>query len=259
MNILDMFSLSEKIALVTGGATGYGHQVVEALAEAGARVITASRNVPLLEESAGKFRDRGLDVLAYKLDLGEEDSIRRLIKTVIADHQKIDVLVNNAVARPLKPGSFDPKAWSQSMQVNSTGLYIMSELVADEMKPRRQGSIINISSIYGMVGIDPFIYEGSTLDNRMTDYWFHKAGMINYSRFLGSLLGAYNIRVNCISPGGLYAGQHEEFVRRYCIKTFLGRMAGETDLKGAVLFLASEASAYVTGVNLPVDAGLTAK
>ena len=259
MNVLDSFSLAGKIALVTGGATGFGRQITEALAEAGARVITASRNVPVLEKSAAEFKTRGLDVLAYKLDQGEEASIRQLIDKVISNHERIDVLVNNAVSRPLKPGKLDPKAWSESMQVNSTGLYTISELVGEHMKQNGKGSIINISSIYGMIGIDPSLYVGTSLDNRITDYWYHKAGMINYTRYLGSVLGPHNVRVNCISPGGLYAGQPEEFVKRYSVKTFLGRMADESDLKGAIVFFASDASAYITGVNLPLDAGLTAK
>lgn len=259
MTVLDTFSLKGKIAVVTGGAGLYGRQIVEALAEAGACTITASRNVDALQKVADRLNQRGLNVHPDKLDLADEDSIRQFCRRTIDRHGKIDVLVNNAVLRPIKPRTFDPQAWRRSMDVNATGLYIISELAAEDMKKHRAGSIINIASIQGMVGVDTTLYEDLPISGLVGDYFFHNGGMINYTRYLAGALGSYNIRVNAISPGGYFNNQPEEFVKRYSARTFLGRMANDTDLKGAIVFFASDASAYITGANLPLDAGYTAK
>jgi len=260
MNVLDMFSLSGKVALVTGGAGLYGRQIVQALAEAGADTIMASRNVDALEKQAEKFKAQGLDnITVHKLDQSDENSIRQLRSDVLEKFGKIDILVNNAVARPMKPNVYDPRAFAESMKINVTGLYMMSELFAEPMKQQKSGSIINVGSIHGMIGIDLTLYEGLGFSSAVPDYFFHKGGMINYTRYFASILGHYNVRVNCVSPGGFFNNQPEEFVKRYNDRTFLGRMANEQDLKGVIVFLASDASAYITGANIPVDAGYTAK
>jgi NAD(P)-dependent dehydrogenase (short-subunit alcohol dehydrogenase family) len=128
------------------------------------------------------------------------------------------------------------------------------------MKIQKSGSIINIGSIYGMLGCDPSLYEGTDMGYSNPAYYCEKGAMINLTRFLGSVLGPYNIRCNCISPGGLYTDKvNKLFLERYNRKTFLGRMANNEDLKGIIVFLASDASKYITGTNIPVDGGLTAK
>ncbi len=144
------------------------------------------------------------------------------------------------------------------MRVNSTGLFLASKHLSEPMRERRSGSIVNISSIYGMVGPDFSIYEGTPLQNP-ANYSFSKGGMINFTRYLASALGPYGIRVNCLSPGGLQTPQMpERFVKQYARRTLLGRMANEDDIKGPAVFLASEASRYITGANIPMDAGWTA-
>jgi len=259
MTVLDTFSLSGKVAVVTGGAGMYGQQIVEAIAEAGACTVTASRNVDALKKVADRLNARGHNVHADKLDLSEEDSIKQFCRRTVERHGQIDVLVNNAVLRPYKAGQYDLQGWKKSMQVNATGLYIICETVCEHMKQRHSGSIVNIASIQGMVGVDTTLYEDLPISGLAPDYFFHKGGMINYTRYLAGVVGQYNIRVNAISPGGFFANQPEEFVKRYNAKTLLGRMANETDLKAAVVFFASDASLYVTGANLPVDGGYTAK
>ena len=127
-----------------------------------------------------------------------------------------------------------------------------------EMRQRKQGSIVNIASMQGMVGLSPELYEGTKLGFPTPDYFFHKGGMINLTRYFGSLLGGDGVRVNCVSPGGIFNQQPEPFLARYGKRTMLGRMAGEYDLGGTIVFLLSEASRYITGVNLPVDGGWTA-
>jgi NAD(P)-dependent dehydrogenase (short-subunit alcohol dehydrogenase family) len=259
MGILDTFSLNNKVAIITGGAGLYGRQIAEALGEAGATTIMASRNVEKLEEVAKDFRNRGLKVYAYQVDQGVESSIKDLRSQVLDKYGKVDVLVNNAVLRTMKPDTYDPAAFAKSMEVNATGLYMISELFSEPMKTQKSGSIINIGSIQGMIGLDETLYESPKLSSKVADYFFHKGGMINYTRFFAACMGPYNVRVNCISPGGFFSNQSEYFVKRYCDRTFLGRMAGESDLKGVIVFLASEASVYLTGTNIPVDGGYTAK
>jgi len=259
MNVMNMFSLKDKVAVCTGGAGLYGRQIVEALAEAGATTVTASRDQEKLGAFAAECRKKGLKVNAHALDLANEDSIRKLRDEVLAQYGKVDVLVNNAVLRPFKGNTYDPEGFRKSMEVNATGLYIITELFGEPMKKQQRGSVINVGSIQGMVGVDPTLYEGLNFSGFYPDYFFHKGGIINFTRYFASAWGKFNVRINCISPGGFFANQPEEFVKRYSARTFLGRMANDDDLKGVIVFLASDASAYITGANIPVDAGYTQK
>lgn len=236
----------------------YGRQMVEALAEAGAKVFMASRNLQKLEQQACLFRDRGLDVTALSLDQSSETSILNVRDHIAGKAGGIDVLVNNAVERPMSDMHAPFSTFARSMEVNATGIFMMTRIFADHMAQRRRGCIINIASIQGMVGPDFTLYEG--LDwSTVPDYFFHKGGMIQLTRFAASYYGKSGVRVNTISPGGFFNNQDERFVKRYNGRTFLGRMASQSDLKGAVVFLASDASAYITGANIPVDGGYTAK
>ena len=261
MNTLEMFSLNGKVALVTGGAGLYGRQIVTALAEAGAKTYVASRNLKVLEKLAGEHRALGLDVTALQYDQAEEGSILKLRDEIKKRSGRIDVLVNNSVLRPMKKGYRDDAAtFAESMKVNATGLFIITRAFGDLMAEQGNGSIINIGSIQGMIGPDPFIYRGTEMSGWYPDYFFHKGGVINFTRFIASYYGSRNIRCNCIGPGGfLTEKMPEAFVRQYSEKTFLGRLAKETDLMGIIVFLASDASAYITGTNIPVDGGYTAK
>lgn len=254
-----MFSLSDKVALVTGGAGKYGRQIVEGLAEAGARVYTASRDLQSQEALAAALRAKGLQVEALRLDQGDEASIKAARDEMLNQSGKIDILVNNAVARTMAEGyASTAETFADSMKVNATGLFVITRAIGDAMAD--SGSIINIGSIQGMIGPDPTIYEGTNISGWYPDYFFHKGGMINFTRFVASYYGHRGIRCNCLSPGGFQTDAHpDRFVKQYSARTFLGRMAGEKDLRGAVVFLASDASAYITGANIPVDGGYTAK
>jgi NAD(P)-dependent dehydrogenase (short-subunit alcohol dehydrogenase family) len=259
MSVLDTFSLEGKTALVTGGAGLYGRQIVRALAEAGARTTIASRNLEALESLADRHRAEGHDVRAVRLDQGEEASILACRDAIREQSGKLHILVNNAVARPGKDGFFsDAEAIHESMRVNGTGLILVTRAMGEIMADG--GSIINVGSIMGLVGLEPLNYRGTDMERWIPDYFFHKGGMANLTRFLASYYGPRGIRCNCIHPGGLRVESHPEaFVRNYSERTCLGRMAEETDLMGIVVFLASDASAYVTGTNIPVDGGYTAK
>jgi NAD(P)-dependent dehydrogenase (short-subunit alcohol dehydrogenase family) len=256
---MQLFRLSGKIALVTGGAGIYGEHIVRALAEAGAHVVIASRDVAKCEQLAKTLRDEELRAQAVKLDLTSESSIRESRDKIIGDHRRLDILVNNAVAR--SGGDLrhvNAEQWETAMKVNSTGVFLSCQIFSESMQQARSGSIINIASIYGMIGPDLTIYEGTKLSNPV-NYSFAKGGMINMTRYLASFLAPFNVRVNCLSPGG-FRNQDTppEFVPNYSRRTPLGRMAEPDDIKGPVVFLASEASRYVTGQNLAVDGGWTA-
>jgi NAD(P)-dependent dehydrogenase (short-subunit alcohol dehydrogenase family) len=259
MSILDQFSLDGKVALVTGGAGLYGCQIVRALAEAGARTYIASRNLAALEQVAAEHRALGQDVRALQLDQTDEQSIAAVRDAIIQESGTLHILVNNAVARPVKDGYFsDAAAIDESMRVNGTGLILVTRIMGEVMADG--GSIINIGSIMGLVGPEPLNYRGTDMGGWYPDYFFHKGGMANLTRFLASYYGPRGIRVNCLHPGGLQMPSHPEaFVNNYSERTCLGRMADDTDLMGSVVFLAGDASAYVTGTNIPVDGGYVAK
>lgn len=260
MNVLESFSLAGKVALVTGGAGLYGRQIVAALAEAGARTYLASRNLESIEEVAKWHREQGHDVFALPLDQGDEDSILALKSELEQREGRLDILVNNAVARTMKAGYEDTAAsFTDSMRINATGLFLITRSLGELLISAGGGSIINIGSIQGMIGPEPALYEGTGMSGFYPDYFFHKGGIINFTRFCSSYYGQYGIRCNCISAGGFFNGQHPDFVRRYSEKTTLGRMAGDEDLKGLIVYLASDASLYMTGTNLPLDGGYTAK
>ena len=258
MSTLDTFSLAGKVALLTGGAGLYGRQILRGLAEAGARTYIASRNLEALEAVAAEHRRLGHDVRALQLDQADETSIAAVRERIVAESGGLHVLVNNAVARPTK-GLFDKaEKIDESMHVNGTGLILVTRGLADAITDG--GSIINIGSIMGLVGLEPLNYRDTDMSGWCPDYFFHKGGMANLTRFFASYFGSRGIRCNCLHPGGLLnEGHPEAFVRNYSERTCLGRLANDSDLAGAVVFLASDASAYITGVNIPVDGGYTAK
>lgn len=258
MAVLDRFSLKDRIALVSGGAGPlFGGSLSEGLAEAGATVLIASRDLAKCEAFAARLRDRGLSAHAFELDVTSVDSINALRDRVLADFGRLDVLVNSAVCS--RGGGFDsqtPGDWLFSAQGNMIGLMAMCQAYVPSMVERRQGSIINISSIYGVVANDPTLYEGTTM-RQPPDYTFVKAGMINFTRYLANYYGKFGIRANCISPGGFFNHQPQPFVDAYVKRVPIGRMLDNLDIQGAAVFLASDASAYVTGTNLMLDGGWT--
>jgi len=262
MNVLESFSLKGKVALLTGGAGLYGRQIVAALAEAGAKLYIASRGLEALEKVAAEERARGFDVTALQLELGSNESIEALHARIMSENDHFDILANNAVTRCACAGWDKPlEYYDESLHINASALFKLTYLFAEEMKKQQNGSIINIGSMMGMVGVENANYEGTNMGkNPGPVYFYEKGGMINFSRWAASILGEYNVRVNCLSPGGFQTPDHPEaFVKQYSARTQLGRMANSTDLKGIIVFLASDASAYITGTNIPVDGGYTAK
>lgn len=253
------FSLENKVVVLTGGAGLYGRGLAGAIAAAGAKLVVASRNVAKLKELAQRETAAGRSVHAEELDQGNEASVLALRDRVLERFGRVDGLVNNAVARPMKSPDGPVAAWEESLRVNATGLWLMSRTFGEIMCRQQSGSIVNIGSLMGSVGPSLELYEGTNMGDPPPDYFFHKGGMLNLTRYHAALFGRCQVRVNCVSPGGFFNHQPEPFLTRYCARTFLGRMAAETDLGGPVVFLLSDASAYVTGANLPVDGGYTAK
>ena len=263
MNAKELFSLEGKICLVTGGAGAYGRCIVEGLGEANGTVIIASRNIEAGENVAAEFRANGLDVHAIRVDQADHESVQALKTGIENTFSGLDVFVNNAVARPMQGYNDTLEHFAESMRVNATGMWDITREMTELLIRRGGGSIIHIASMMGMFGPDMSNYEGSELyksDAPAPDYFFHNAGLINLARYQAHVLSKYNIRSNCISPGGLArknAGQDEAFIRNYTKKVLCGqRLANEDDIKGPIVFLASNASRYITGENILMDGGM---
>ena len=259
MENLEIFSLKGKTAVVTGGSGLYGRQITLALAEAGAKVVIASRNKAKNEEYAETLRKQGYDVISEVLDQGDEESVNALADK-LEKEGTIDILVNNSVLRTMKDYHDDLANFNESMRVNATGIFAMCRTFGDKMAKQGKGSIINIGSYMGLLGADDTLYKDVGFSGYSApDYFFHKGGMTNLTRFIASYYGPKGVRCNIIEPGGFFNNQPPLFVERYSDRTFLKRMANDKDMKGAVVFLASDASAYITGAVIPVDGGYTAK
>ena len=254
-----IFSLRNKVVLLTGGAGLYGRGLASTLADTGATLILASRDVSKLQVVAEEETAKGNKVFAESLDQGDETSVAALHERLQTRFGALDGLVNNAVLRPMKGANGAAEQFAESMRVNATGLMLMHRHFGKSMAEAGRGSIVNIGSIQGMIGPSYELYTGTTMGDMPPDYFFHKGGMLNLTRFYAALYGPHQVRVNCLSPGGFFNQQPEPFLQRYCEHTMLGRMADDTDLGGSVIFLLSDASRYITGANLPVDGGYTAK
>ncbi len=260
MELDKIFSCQGKVAIVSGGAGQlYGSAISEALCQAGATVVVASRSDKLSSKKAAQAGGK-CPMGYYRLDLTEEESIQALYQNVKRDFGRVDIVVNSAVSQLGKSLESTPTdVWKRSMQGNILGLYLMCRHAGEIMKEQKSGSIINISSIWGVVAPDLATYEETKSSPSPVDYGFIKGGMVMFTKTLASYLGRHNIRVNCIVPGGISdETDNAEYVAAYTRKVPLGRWAFPEDIKGAIVFLASNASAYVTGTCVTVDGGYTA-
>ena len=255
------FSLAGKVVIQFGGTGLLGRALVSSLAASGATLVVASRNRAALQSLAERERAAGRTVLIEETDIGSEKSLLALRDRVLAQHKRVDGIVFNAVSRPMKTMNDDLAIWRESMETNATGFFATVRAFGDAMAAQGSGSIVNISSIYGTVGSNLSLYEGTAM-TVSPDYFFHKGGMLNLTRYLGSHYGPQGVRVNVVSPGGIFnpdTPQSPIFIERYDKITMLGRMAHASEIGGAVIFLLSDAASYITGANIPVDGGHTAK
>lgn len=259
MHVKDLLSLKGKIILVTGGAGNYGKCIVEGMAEAGGTVITASRNLKANEAFVQELKDQGLEVHALQLDQGDPASVKNLKAAIEKQFGTLHVLVNNAVARPMATYDAPIGDFAESMRVNATGMVDLMREMTGLIVESGGGSIINIASMMGMFGPDLSNYEGTAMtQSPPPDYYFHNAGLINLTRYWARMMAGRNVRVNCVSPGGLFNHQPERFLENYTKKVPLRRMANHDDIKGLMVLLASEAGAYINGENILMDGGLNA-
>ena len=255
------FSLQGKVVVQLGGTGLLGRALVTALSGAGATLVVASRQRASLEPVAAGERAAGRTVQAEEVDIASEDSLHALRDRVVAQHGRVDGLVFNAVSRPMRTFHDDLAVWKDSMATNATGFFAAVRVFGDAMAAKKSGSIVNIASMQGMIGPNPWLYEGTAM-TASPDYFFHKGGMITLTRYPASHYGPQGVRVNVVSPGGIYnpaKPQADAFLARYAKMTMLGRMAEAHEIGGAVVFLLGDASTYITGANLVVDGGYTAK
>jgi len=264
MHVTDLFSLKNKIAIVTGGGTGLGKQMAIALAEAGADLVITSRKVENCEKVASFIRHPGNEAIAIKMDVTKLQQVKQMVRQVIDKFGHIDILVNNVgIAKPSPIITTTLRNWNEVFAVNITGMFLCCKEVGKYMIKRRKGKIINIASQYGVVGIDPRPYM-----KHPKEQWGHisysssKGAVVNFTRDLAVNWAQYGINVNCITPGGSETrqtrGYSDEVREKLRQRVPLGRRGREDDLKGAVVFLASAASDYVVGHNLVVDGGFLA-
>jgi len=252
----NLFSCAGKVVVVTGGAGLIGAQIVKGFVSSGATVYIADNN----KDKAKKLLNLPKVKFVY-LNILSESSIIEAFEVVRESDKRIDVLVNSAYPRTSDWGNkFEDipfASWKTNLDGQLGGYFLCCREAAKYMKRQGGGSIINIGSTYGVVAPDFSIYAGTKM-TMPAAYSAIKGGLINFSRYLASYYGKDKIRVNVVSPGGIFDNQPESFVEKYSKKTILGRMGKPSEMAGAVVFLASEAASYVTGHNLMVDGGWTA-
>ncbi|MCX8069577.1 MAG: SDR family oxidoreductase [Thermodesulfovibrionales bacterium] len=266
---MNIFSLQGKVAVVTGAGGLLGREHVKCLSEAGAKIVACDINKEQADKSVFQISTPSL---SFQMDVTSRESIKKVTEEIIHIFDRIDILVNNAAIDDkfespniaLNQSAFENyplELWQKSIEVNLTGTFLCSQIIGSEMAKRGSGSIINIASTYGIVAPDQSIYknsQGEQIFYKTPAYPTTKGGVISFTRYLASYWGSKGVRVNCLSPGGVENGQDPYFVHTYSSRTMLKRMAQPSDYRGALIFLASDASSYMTGTNLIVDGGWTA-
>jgi NAD(P)-dependent dehydrogenase (short-subunit alcohol dehydrogenase family) len=258
----ELFDLSDRVALVTGGAGHLGGIFARVLAGAGARIAIVDVDRAGVDQRVRELDAAGAPAaLGVIADVGDEAHIADAIDQVHRAFGRLDILLNNAAAK--SPNFFAPvrdfplEDWDRVMRVNLTAMFLCVRAAESLLVASGKGSIINVSSIYGVSAPDPRIYEGVPF-NTPAIYSASKAGVVGLTRYLATSYARSGVRCNAITPGGVFAGQPERFVQQYSARSPLGRMARAEEMGPAVLYLASDASSYVTGHNLRVDGGWTA-
>ena len=260
-NYLDKFSLKGKVAFVTGGVGLLGTEITRALADAGAKVVVLDIDKQKAEKLQLELKNEGKDVDVEIFDITDLSEIDKNIDNLKEKYGHLDVWVNTAYPRTSDWGNkvedLTLESWQKNVDMHLNSYSWISRRVCLIMKEQKQGSLINFGSIYGVVGNDFTIYEGTEMNPPMA-YSAIKGGIINLSRYLASCFGKYNVRVNTVCPGGIFDNQNEIFVKQYSDNTPLKRMGKPEETPSPGLFLAPEASPYITGATIMVDGGWTA-
>jgi NAD(P)-dependent dehydrogenase (short-subunit alcohol dehydrogenase family) len=269
--IFKKFSLKEKVALVTGGAGLLGREFCLTLAQAGARVYVADLDGQAAQTVAGEITGQAQEPAGIRLDVTDPDSVNTVVEQILGQSGRLDILVNSAALDPKfdldnigsASNAFEDyplDSWQSALNVNLTGPFLVSQAVARQMVRQKKGSIINICSTYGLGGPDQRIYEkpGQSPVYKPVYYTVTKAGILGLTKYLATYYAGSDIRINALTPGGVFNGHDDTFVKNYSARTVMGRMAQKDEMNGALLFLASDASSYMTGANVVVDGGWTA-
>lgn len=265
-----LFSLAGKVAVVTGGAGILGRHFCAALADHGAAVAVLDLDAGAVKGLAAELQETyGVKTAGIAADIGDPASVAEAAEAIERTLGPVDVLHNNAATKgrsldaflePLE--SYSLETWREVMAVNLDGMFLVAREIGGRMAKRGKGSIIQTASIYGVMGPDQRIYEGSHYMDRPINtppvYSASKAGVVGLTKYLATYWGASGVRVNTLTPGGVESGQNDTFKQRYGARVPLGRMALPDEMTGALVFLASDASSYVTGQNIHVDGGLSA-
>jgi NAD(P)-dependent dehydrogenase (short-subunit alcohol dehydrogenase family) len=271
-SIFSKFDMTGKTALITGAAGLLGKQFSLALAQAGANVVLADLDGVLAAENANEIKEMGLNAMAVEVDITEPGSTKAMVEQALTAYGSLDVLVNSAALDPKFDSTnaaaqdanafetYSLDSWRQALDVNLTGMFLASQAAVVPMLEQGQGVIVNICSMYGLVGPDQRLYErpDGTRQFKPVYYSVTKAGVLGFTRYLATYCAGKNIRVNALTPGGVFNDHDEVFTEQYSARTVLGRMANLDEMNAAMLFLCSDASSYMTGSNLVVDGGWTA-
>ena len=264
MSVKKMNNLSEKVVFLTGAAGLLGTQYATALSSVGANVVLADINYNKCKKIEKELKEKNnVSPFSIKMDISNKKSIDNAIAKVMKKFSKIDVLVNNAVfpetqkERSIQFEKFPLELWNKIFAVNVTGVFLCNQKIGSIMVKQKKGSIINISSMYGVVAADQRIYGNSGL-NSTAAYAVTKSSLFNFTRYLASYWRNTGVRINTLTLGGVENNQDPKFIQKYSEKTMIGRMAKKNEFTGALIFLASDASSYMTGSNMVVDGGWTA-
>lgn len=265
MTFSELTNLRGQTAVVTGGAGGLANRFCETLCELGASLLLVDRDDAALRATAARLHGAyGVEVVPVTADLENADSLAEAMNFVLQHRARIDILVNGAafVGSSHLDGWVTPfetqsvATWRRALEVNLTAAFTLCQGLAPALRASGNGRIINIASIYGVTAPDFSLYDNLPGMGNPAAYAASKAGLVQLTKWLATAL-APDVRVNCLSPGGVFSGQPEEFVRRYTARTPLGRMADPTDIAGVIAFLATDLSRYLTGQNIMVDGGWT--
>ncbi|NBR20891.1 MAG: SDR family oxidoreductase [Proteobacteria bacterium] len=260
---MNLFSLNDQVILVTGSSRGLGWEMAKAMAEAGATVILNGRDRELLSKRQTELEKAGLKSAIQAFDAANENEVLNGVQSIAEKHGQLDGLINNAGIQHRKPlQDFELSDYDRLMDVNLRGSFLLAREASKLMLEKSSGSIVNIASIYGIVGPDQRLYDGSEyLGHQISTpaaYSASKAGLLGLTRHLATVWGPRGVRVNAVTPGGIESGQNDRFQKSYGAKVPLGRMAAVSEIANAVLFLVSEQSQYLNGHNLVVDGGFSA-
>jgi NAD(P)-dependent dehydrogenase (short-subunit alcohol dehydrogenase family) len=274
MTIQQKFDLTGRVAIVTGGVGLLGAEFCRTLAEAGAAVVVVDLNAPASKVTADTLTESGYKALAVPANITLPESVSEVVELTLAAFGRLDILVNcaaldpkidaDAVNKGLALGAFEDyplDLWNSALNVNLTGMFLMTQACVKPMLAQgKKGSVINVCSTYGLNGPDQRIYikDGKRVAFKPVYYTVTKAGVMGFTKYLAAYYAGTSIRVNALTPGGVSNNHEDYFVSNYSAKTIMGRMAQKDEMNGALLFLASDASSYMTGSNVVVDGGWTA-